>query len=73
LKLFFHEASFGINTLFPPLHEIQYADCAELFAEASKLFMHAVFQHVIAWKTVSLECILQVAKGWKLEGAKSGL
>jgi hypothetical protein len=34
----------------------------KLFAEASELFMHAVFQLVVVYKTSSSECLLQGAK-----------
>jgi hypothetical protein len=42
LRLFFHKFSFIINTLFPPLQETLYAGRVKLFAEASKLFAHAL-------------------------------
>jgi hypothetical protein len=47
LRLFFHKVSFIINTVFPPLHEMLYADHGKLFAEASKISMHTVFQLVV--------------------------
>lgn len=52
LRLFFHEVSFVISTLFPPLHEVLYTGHVKLFAKASELFMHAVLQLVIIHKTV---------------------
>jgi hypothetical protein len=42
LRLFFHKASFIINTLFPPLHQTLYAGRVKLFAETSEIFTHAV-------------------------------
>jgi hypothetical protein len=71
-RLFFHKVSI-IKTLFPPLCETLYAGRVKLFAEASELFTHAVFQLVVIRKTASSECSLQEAKLWKSEGAKSGL
>lgn len=67
LRLFFHKVSFIINTLFPLLCEMLYAGCMKLFAEASELFTHAVFQPVIHKKT-SLECIHQWAKNMEVGG-----
>jgi hypothetical protein len=61
LRLFFYKASFIINTLLPPLREALYAGRVKLFAEASELFTHSVFQ-VVFRKTASPECILQGAK-----------
>jgi hypothetical protein len=59
LRLFFHKVSIT-NTLFPPLRQTLYAGRVKLFAEASELFMHAVFQLVVVRNTAS-------------SGAKSGL
>jgi hypothetical protein len=44
------------------LHETLYAGRVKLFAEASELFTHAVFQFVVVRKTASLECILEGTK-----------
>jgi hypothetical protein len=71
LRLFTHKVFSIINTLFPPFHETIYVGRVKLFAEASQLFMHAVFQ--LARKTASSECTTQTAKTRKSEGAKSGL
>ena len=49
LKLFFHKVS-TINT---PLSESQDAGRVKLYAEASELFTHAVFQLVVLRKTAS--------------------
>ena len=56
-KLFFHQVSFIINTLFPPLHPILYAGHIKLFADTSELFTHTVSQLTAVCKTVSLEWI----------------
>jgi hypothetical protein len=55
---FSHKVPFIINALFPPLRETQYAGSVKLFAEASELFKHAVFQFIVVGKTASSECIL---------------
>jgi len=58
----FHKVSSFINTLFPTLNETLYASChIKLTAEASKPFMHAMFQLIIS-RTASSDCILQAAK-----------
>jgi hypothetical protein len=61
LRLFFHNVSFIIDTLFPPLHEMLYGGHVNPLAKASELFTHAVFQLVVC-KMASLESILQWAK-----------
>jgi hypothetical protein len=45
-----------------------YAGRVKLFAEASELFTHAVFQFVVIRKTASSECILQGAKKMEVGG-----
>jgi hypothetical protein len=45
-----------------------YADRVKLFAEASLLFTHAVFQLVVVRKTASSVCILQGAKKMEVGG-----
>jgi hypothetical protein len=42
-----------INTLFPPLHDTLYHGRVKLFAEASQLLTHGVFQLVVVRKTAS--------------------
>jgi len=72
-KLFFHKVSI-INTLFlPTLSETQDAGRVKVYAEASELFTHAVFQLVILRKTASSEFILHRTRGCKTVGAESGL
>ena len=39
-KLLFHQVSFIINTLFPPLHQMLYAGHIKLFGDTSELFTH---------------------------------
>jgi hypothetical protein len=68
----FHKVSISVNTLFPPLRETLYAGRVKLFAEASELFTHVLFQIVVARKTASSHYIIQGAKRWKSESAKSG-
>jgi hypothetical protein len=51
--LFLHKISITINTLFPTFHETLYAAVLIIFAEASELFTHAVFQLVVVRKTAS--------------------
>jgi hypothetical protein len=59
LRLFFHKVLFIINTLFQPLCEVLYTSHIKLFAEASKLFTHAVFQLIVIHKMASLEYMLR--------------
>jgi len=73
LGSFFHKVSFIINALFPPLRDILYSGCIKLFAEASELFAHVVFQLVVIHKMASSQYMPQGLKRWKLEGAKLGL
>jgi hypothetical protein len=65
----FHKVSFIINTLFPPLRQTLYAGRVKLFAEASVLFTHAVFQLVVVRKTASTERILLGAKNIYVGGS----
>jgi len=50
-----------------------YATHVNFLAKVSELLMHTVVQLIIICKVASSECILWVAKSWKLEGAKLGL
>ena len=65
-KLFLREVSFVISTHISPLRETLYACRVKLFAEASELFAHAVFQLVVVYKTASMECILQETKNMEV-------
>jgi len=56
LRLFFYH-----KRIFPRLHKTLCVGRVKLFAEASELFMYAVFQ-VVFRKTASSECIFQGAK-----------
>jgi hypothetical protein len=69
LRLFFHKVSFTINTLFPPLRQTLYAGRVKLFAEASVLVTHAVFQLIVVRKTASSERILQGAQYMEVGGS----
>lgn len=60
--LFSHKVSFIMKPRFLPLGETLYASRLELFAEASEIFTHAVFQHVVDRPTTSSECMLQGPK-----------
>jgi hypothetical protein len=62
---------FIVKTRFPPLPETLYAGRVKLFAEASELFKHAVFELVVC-KTASSECVLRGPKSGTSEGAKTG-
>ena len=62
-----------MNKLCPPLLETLYVCRVTLFAEASELFTHAVFQVVVFLKTTSSGCIFQGAKNKESEGDKLGL
>jgi len=44
LRLFFDKGFFNIYTLFPPLCETLYACLLRLFAKASEIFTHFLFQ-----------------------------
>ena len=58
---------------FPTLPEKLNAGSVELFAEASELFTHAVFQLVVVLKMASSEYILQGAqKKMEVGGCKIG-
>jgi len=59
---FIHKVSLVISTHFPLVRETLYAGRVQPHAEASELFMHAVFQLVVFRKTASSECILQGSK-----------
>jgi hypothetical protein len=67
-RLFFHKVTFIINTISPLVHGTLYAGRVKFFAEASELFMNAVFQLVLFRKTESLECNLQEAKKMEVGG-----
>ena len=62
LTLFSHKVSFVNKTLFPLVRETLYAGRIKLYAEASELWTHTVFQLVVFGKNASSECILQVSK-----------
>jgi len=47
LRLFFDKVFFYISTLFPPLCETLYACRLTLFAKASEIFTHFLFQLVV--------------------------
>jgi len=49
LRLFFHKVS--IISVFSPLREMLYAGRVKLYAEASELFTHAVFQLAVVLQT----------------------
>jgi hypothetical protein len=49
------------------------AACIKLFAKASELFMHVMFQLIIICKMVPSDCVLQGVKKMKFEDAKLGL
>jgi hypothetical protein len=51
LALFFHKVSFVINTLFPLVRETLHAGRVNLYAQASELLTHAVFQLDVFRKT----------------------
>jgi hypothetical protein len=64
-KLLFHQVSFIINTLFPPLHQMLYASHIKIFADTSELFIHTVFQLI--------RCVQNSILGMNLlEGQKDG-
>jgi len=69
LRSFFHKIS--IINAFSLLREMLYAGHVKL-CWSVVLFTHAVFQLAVFRKPVSSRCILQRAKRWKSEGAKSG-
>ena len=50
------------------MRETLYTGRVKLFAEASNLFTHAVFQLVVVRKTASSECILQGSKKMEVGG-----
>jgi hypothetical protein len=58
LRLFFHRLLHYQHS-FPPLLETLCAGSIELFAEASELFTHAVFQLVVVRNSASL-CVYLV-------------
>ena len=62
MRLFFHQVSFIINTLFPSLRQTLYADGVKLSAAASKLFAHAVLQLCVVHKLMLSDGMLQEVK-----------
>jgi len=50
VEVIFPQSLCHYQHFFPPLHEMLYAGCIELFAEASELFTHAVFQLFVIHK-----------------------
>ena len=73
VEIIFSQSLHYQHTFLPPMSETQYAGRVKHYAEASEFFTHAVFQLVVLLKTVSSECILQRARGWKTLDAESGL
>ena len=69
LSLFFHKLLFIMNTLFPLLPEMLCTLYVNLFAEASELFMHTMFELIVIHKTAS-QCILQGSEKWRSEVSK---
>lgn len=72
LRSFFHKVTFIINALFRPLRDMLYSGCIKLFAKASWLFMHSVFQLIIC-KMLCWEASFRGPKRRKSEVAKLGL
>jgi len=62
MRLFVHQVSFIINKIFPTLRQTLYADALKLFAAASELFAHAVFQLFVVHKPMPSDGILQEVK-----------
>jgi hypothetical protein len=56
------------HNCFSPWLQKLYAGRLNLFAEASEIFTHAVFQLVVVRKTTSSECIFEDAKKRVLNG-----
>ena len=69
LRLFFRKVSFIINKSFPFSHETLCAGHIKLFAAASVILPHAVFQLVMLCKTAFWECIHQGAKRMEVGGS----
>lgn len=63
MQLFVHQVSFIINKIFPPLRQTLYADALKLFAAASELFAHTVFQLFVVHKPMPSDSILQEVNG----------
>jgi len=53
LSLFFHKLLFIMNTFFSLLSEMLYTGHVTLFAEASELFVHTMFELIVIHKTAS--------------------
>ena len=63
VDIIFHKVSFISDTLYARVRETMCVGRVKLYAEASELLTHAVFQlAVVVRKTASSECILQESK-----------
>jgi len=62
MRLFVHQVTFIINKISPPLRQTLYADALKVFAAASELFAHAVFQLFVVHKPMPSDGILQEVK-----------
>ena len=58
---------------FPPLCEMLNVGQGKLLSEASKLFMHAVFQLAVVHKMAFSKSTFRRLKRWKSENATSGM
>jgi hypothetical protein len=67
LRLFFHKVFSIVNLHFPFLRKMPYAGSVKLFAEASELFMRAVFQLVVR-ETACSDFILPGAERMEVGG-----
>jgi hypothetical protein len=70
LKLFLHQVSFIINTLFPLMRETLYAGRVKLSADASELFTQMCFSSSSSAKRHPRRSFFREPKWWKSEGAK---
>lgn len=71
--LFLHKFPSVSTHFFPPLCEMLNVSQGKLFSEASKLFMHALFQLVVVHKMAFSGSTFMKLKTWKSENAKSGM
>ena len=62
VDIIFRKVSFISDTLYARVRETMCVGRVKLYAEASELLTHAVFQLVVFRKTASSECILQGSK-----------
>jgi hypothetical protein len=73
VEIIFPQSLLHYEQNFPPLLDTLYVCRVKLFAAASRLFTHAVFQLLIFREMAYSGCIFKGANNTESEGAKLGL